>query len=235
VEGVEYRPESAQGLDQFLGVGVGAGVDCFDLHERPAPQRIRDLRQGRELHDPTIGGHLVGNTVDPFAPAVKDLAGALPREEERPTLQMGQGNHSNSSAVTTPKLPPPPRRPRTSRAGLDALQQVRPEEDDALERAERKRPMPGQLWCDLQAVLDGKAHDFGNLRLAPRQGDRVRALVDRGVERTAGRVPSLVPRQNEAVDGKWRDLLALGGVLHLSPLGVGHRRSTPAELPVENR
>ena len=90
--------------------GLVLGEDsAIDHHELPAAQELRKLRQRWQVEDPERGGDLVRRVDRPLRPAPQHRVGVLAVPNQHSGVAVLNSNIGNSSAVTTPKLPPPPR------------------------------------------------------------------------------------------------------------------------------
>jgi hypothetical protein len=106
-DSVDLRAQCAQGPQQG-GAGVlVAEHGRLDGHELPAPERLREVREGRDLQEPPDRGHLVGQGGEPLPPCLQDLPGALPWPGQPAGVQLGdrvepefqRGDHAEAAAA----------------------------------------------------------------------------------------------------------------------------------------
>jgi len=72
-ERVHRGAERAERLEELDALALVPEHDGLDDREAAAPQRLRDLRDRRELEDPADRGHLVRHGRRPGVPRVQHL------------------------------------------------------------------------------------------------------------------------------------------------------------------
>ena len=81
-ERVDSRAELPQRPEELVRCGLVEERCRLDDDERPAAERLRDVRDRRELQEATDRRHFVRHVLDPVAPSVQHFLGTLDREEE---------------------------------------------------------------------------------------------------------------------------------------------------------
>jgi hypothetical protein len=110
---VDQRPtELAQRAQQLLAALDRTGEAGAHADDRAPVDVLRQERQRRRLAQVEDRGELVERVGDEVAVEAQQLRRVLERVEDRASTVGPTGCSRYSNAVTTPKLPPPPRSPQ---------------------------------------------------------------------------------------------------------------------------
>src|SRR4051795_91415 len=90
-ERVQLRAEVAQRTQQLVGAVLAEQRRGLDDDERAAAERLRNVRDRRELEEASDGRDLLGNAVDPAPPRAQHFGSALEREEEDTGIHLADG------------------------------------------------------------------------------------------------------------------------------------------------
>src|SRR3954469_8041338 len=90
-ERVQLRPEVAQRTQQLVGAVLAEQRRGLDDDEGTAAERLRDVRDRREMQEASDRRDLVGDRVDPTPPRAQHFRSALEREEEDTGVDLAYG------------------------------------------------------------------------------------------------------------------------------------------------
>lgn len=107
-ERVHGGPELPQRLQERVGGSFAEERGRLDDDEGSAAQRLRNVRDRRELQEASDGGDLVWHVLDPASPGTEHFRAALDREEQhtgvdlgdRVELELERGDDAERAAAT---------------------------------------------------------------------------------------------------------------------------------------